>query len=99
MNKLPKMYHGDISNNIRNNSDYCVVEEEKVDRDSLFKVKNELDAIFDGMGYTSRIGVIIKTSDMIYNTKIIARTSNNIITKDNDVIPIKSIISIQRKNP
>lgn len=98
MGKLPKMYQSEINKNIKNNDDYCIVED-VFDYVKPVDVRNELDKLFDGMGYTSRIGVIIKTNDVVYNTFIIARTSNNIITKDNDIIPINSIVSLQRKNP
>ena len=49
------------------------------------------------MGHPYTINVIIKTKDNIYDTYLISRTSKNIITLENDIIPISDIQFIKIK--
>ena len=96
MKKLPKIYQNDISKEINNNKKSSYV--------SLEPIKNEkeeqditLDEIFTGLGYSYNIPLIIKTKNDNYHTSLIAKIKNNVITIDNEIIPISEIISIKRK--
>ena len=51
--------------------------------------------MFSGYGYAYNIPVTIKTSTQTYETSLIAKTSNNIITLDNNIIPISDIIDFK----
>jgi len=102
MKKLPKIYQNEITKNINNNKKYCYLEDEKTvqkqqsERGRLFSVKEELDNIFSGFGYSYNIPLIIKTTSKEYKTSLVSRTKNNVVTIENEIIPITEIISIER---
>lgn len=96
MKKLPKVYKNNIDKNIKNNKSVCYVKEELRNTDSSknTSVKEQLDIIFSGMGYSYNIPITIKTDEKIYNTSLIAKTKKYVVTLDNDVIQIDNIKSI-----
>ena len=102
MKKLPKIYQGEFNKKIINNKKICYVE--KSNDLNVTTSENEdnnimelLNEIFSGIGYSYNIPVIIKTANKEYTTSIIAKTKKNIITLDNEVIPISEIVSIKKK--
>ncbi len=101
MKKLPKVFKNEINKTINNNKTVCYLKNEKVEEvieDSTVDVQSILDSIFSGIGYSYNIPVIIKTSSKTYDTSLITKSSLNVITLDNEVIPISDIISIEIKN-
>lgn len=101
MKKLPKIYQNNINKKIKNNKEVCYLKEEVVKQQPVIQsndVEEQLSRIFNGIGHSYNIPIIIKTSDKVYETSLIAKTSNNVITLDNDLIPIKDIINIEFKN-
>lgn len=96
MKKLPKVYKNNIDKNIRNNKSVCYVKNElrNIDSSMNTSVKEQLDIIFSGMGYSYNIPITIKTDKKIYNTSLIAKTKKYVVTLDNDVIQIDNIKSI-----
>ena len=96
MKKLPKIYQNDISKEINNNKKSCYVSLEpiEIEKDEL---DITLDEIFSGLGYSYNIPLIIKTTKDNYQTSLIAKIKNNLITIDNEIIPISEVISIKRK--
>lgn len=101
MKKLPKIYQNSLDKKIRNNKVVSYVKKENVNmqKNSKDDIYSTLDDIFSGIGYSYNIPVIIKTSDKVYDTSLVVRTDNNIVTLDNEVISIDDIVSIKRKNP
>lgn len=100
MKKLPKIYQTEINKKINNNKESCYVQKQDAnikEKPSEQNIQNLLDEIFSGMGYSYNIPVVIKTKYKIYETSLIAKTKNNIITLENEVIPISEIISIQKR--
>lgn len=100
MKKLPKIYQGEFNKKIINNKKICYVEninDAPEERSTKNNVKDMLNEIFSGIGYSYNIPVIIKTTNQEYITSLIAKTKNNVITLDNEVIPISNIISIKKK--
>lgn len=92
MKKIPKLYKVDNNKIKDNNQLQCnIKKEEKI------SVKKQLDEIFSGLVYPYNISVEIITKDKKYDTSIIARTKDHILTLENNIIPIKEIISIQKK--
>lgn len=57
-------------------------------------VLEKLDALFNGSKFVFSTRVIIKTKDNRYDTKIIARKDNSILTYDDVLIPIDTITDI-----
>ena len=78
MKKLPKIYQNNIDKKINNNKEVDYVK--KVD------IKNILNEIFNGRGYSYNKEVIIETSNKVYDTYIITRTKNNIVTLEDEII-------------
>lgn len=100
MKKLPKIYQGEIKKKIINNKKICYVENinnENNERSTEKDFKEVLNEIFSGIGYSYNIPLIIKTNNKEYITSLIAKTKNNVITIDNEVIPIAEIVSIKKK--
>lgn len=96
MKKLPKIYQTDILKDINNNKKSCYVSLEPIEI-RTDETDITLDEIFSGLGYSYNIPLIIKTKKSEYKTSLIAKTKNNLITIDNEIIPISEVISIKRK--
>ena len=89
MEKIPKLYQNKFDKVINNNKNMCVVEEYNNVRESL---KN----IYAGLGrYNPK--VIIETIDKVYDTSLVYKSNDMIITKENTIIPIKEIKRITIK--
>lgn len=95
MKKLPKIYQNDLKKIINNNKKVCYLDTEVKQQDPQKNIIETLDSIFSGIGYSYNIPVIITTKDNIYNTSIITKTKNNIVTLDNDIIPISEILNLE----
>ena len=63
------------------------------------QIDSVLDDIFNDIGYSFNIPVIIKTNTKTYETSLITRTNGYLLTFDNHKIRIDEIVYIQRKNP
>lgn len=100
MKKLPKIYQAEFNKRIKNNKRTCYIKDEeqniRTEIDKTPEVEQILDEIFSGLGYSYNIPLIIKTKTSIYQTSLISKTKNNVITLDNVVIPISEIISIKK---
>lgn len=94
MKKLPKVYQNEITKKINNNKTVCYLKEEKnlFEEHKIPTIMEKIEKVFSTYGYSFNIPVTIKTHNKIYETSLIAKTSNNIITLDNDIIPISDII-------
>ena len=90
MKKLPKIYQNSINKKINNNKNITYVS----NKDNMEEVKNVLNKIFTGRGYSYNIPVIIKTNNRVYDTSIVTRTKKNIITLEDDIISISEIEEI-----
>ena len=85
------------NNNVKNNNKmYCKID----NNDYVFKkkeykeIKNILDKLFKSSKYVFNIPVIIKTNNNIYDTKIIGKRKNSIITENMIEIPIIEICDL-----
>ena len=87
--ELPKLYKGNVNNTSNRNVAYGLKEKEENVEDKINKLfrQNEI----------YRQDVIFKTNKKDYNTKIIGRTKDHIITLENEVIKIKDIMKIEVK--
>lgn len=100
MKKLPKIYQGEQNKKFNNNKQLCYLENDEVRLQETKNIKTTeevLNEIFSGIGYSYNIPVTIKTKDKTYNTSLIAKTKNNLITLDNELIPLSEIISIKKQ--
>ena len=96
MKKLPKIYQNEITKKIKNNKTVCYLKEEPLDPyTGIPTILEKIEQVFSGYGYSYNIPVTIKTTSKTYNTSLIAKTEKNLITLDNDIIPISEIIDFQ----
>ena len=68
MKKLPKIYQNKINKKINNNKEVEYVKNKNIN------VRETLNKIFSGMGYSYNIPVIIETNSKVYDTSIVTRT-------------------------
>lgn len=91
--KKKKIFVNKITNKTGNNQKVFEVNEDNfITNNDLISTK--LNKLFSINGYVFNVDVMIITNDKTYNTKIASWVGNNIITMDNDVIPIKEIKDI-----
>ncbi len=100
--KLPNIYRAPISKRIKNNDQvfYSAMDSQRVipQGESKKDVRSEIDALFQEEGYLFNKNVVIKTKESSYDTALVSRNANGVITLDNDYILYDDIISFQRKN-
>ena len=97
MKKLPSIYKNKINKNITNNSTvyYCTSKNIKKTEEKQ-NIYEFLDRLFNEMGYSFNKPVIIKTKDNVFETAIIRKENNKLLTLTDDYIDIDDIISIKR---
>ncbi len=87
---LPKLYKGSVNHRVNNDIYYSKGKtKEKKEGESI-----SINKLFQEYSYIFNLDVIIKTLNGDYHTKIAGKMGNNIITLDNDVIPISDIVDI-----
>jgi len=93
--KIPNIFKKNVTKDHINNKTVSSVRKEipnkKTDNKS---VSEKLNKLFKSNRYVFNIGVIIKTKKKDYDTKIIGKIKNSIITMEDDVIPIIEIEDI-----
>lgn len=103
MDSLPKMYHNKIDKEINNNERvYSTLNkmEMRNNSDSFINNKNNLTVeqkihnIFNSPNYIYKIDVVIITDNGKNTKRLIGKNNNNLITMDNEYIPINSIRDI-----
>lgn len=97
MKKLPEIYKNQNTKLIDNNKKVYYMKKEE--NRSMIKntIEEQLDNIFHGLGYSYNIPVEIITKNETYHTSLVTKTKENVVTIDNQVIPISDIISITKK--
>lgn len=71
--------------------------EKQVKKEVKKDIKSTIKNLFQSKNYVYKLDCIITTEDKTFDTAIIGWNSQNIITIDNELIPIKSIIDIYEK--
>jgi hypothetical protein len=100
MKKLPELYKNPNIKPKDNNKKVYYMSENDTRQISVEKpkrVEEELEGIFNSLGYSYNIPVKITTKNNTYYTSLIAKTKQNILTIDNKTIPIADIIEITRE--
>lgn len=97
MKKLPKMYYNNIDKEIKNNNKtYNSMHDNNISNE--YDVEKKIQDIFNSPSYIYRINVTIVTNKGVMNKKIIGKNRDNLITIDNEQIPICNIIDIYENN-
>ena len=102
MKELPKMYKHTIDYEIKNNKDMVYVKSseeggKRNQENTILSIEDKLSKIFNTSRHTFNIPVEIVTHSKTYSSKIAGKMKDCIITLDNDVIPIDTIIDIKEK--
>lgn len=97
MKKLPEIYKNNFTKKIKNNREVCYLRNEDViSTASNISIEEEINNIFSGIGYSYNIPVEIVTNKKVYNTSLVAKTRENVVTLDNEIIAIGDIKIIKR---
>ena len=92
---LPKVFANKINKKLNNNNTYSITNKfEESTRDYNIDVNKKINDIFKSPRYIYRANVDIKLKDRTIKKKIIGKKNNNLITIDNELIPISDIIDI-----
>lgn len=96
MKKLPEIYKNNINKNINNNKKMCILKNVNEEiKEKTVNIEEILSKIFNGIGYSYNIPILIETKNKKYETSLITKTKNNVVTIDNDIIPINEIVNIK----
>lgn len=102
--KLPSIFANKINKNIDNNKKiyYSDLEQNKIKEQQnnnflkpQININQKINKIFNSPKYVYKADVTIKLKDKTINKKIIGKNNNNIITIDNELIPISDIEDIE----
>lgn len=89
MNNKPKLYKSEITKNIKNNKEYCYLQnKEKEVALPVEEIKKKLEE-------KNNQKVRIITKDKVYNTTIIATRKDRIYTIEDEEIMFSDILSIE----
>lgn len=102
-NKLPKVFANKIDHSVETNKRVAysksdeVVEEKKERSSPIIEGRNiyqKINSIFNSTRYVYKADVIITTKSGKITKKIIGKNANHLITINNELIPIDTIIDI-----
>ncbi len=97
MNKeLPKMYHNRINKNINIQKVYTTMNNNVDVKYPDVSIDKKISDIFNSSDYVYKADVNIVTDNDILHKRIVARNRNNLITIDNEYIPISIIRDIYK---
>lgn len=105
--ELPKMYYNNISKEINNNSSFYstlsdsrgknVISNDLVNKGyDRFKIEQKIFDIFNSSDYIYKADVVVVTEGGEFKKRIVGKNSTNLITIDNEYIPINSIRDIYK---
>lgn len=101
--ELPRMYQNKINKSIPNiQKVYSTIDHHNDDRNtnqtkySTVSIDRKIDCIFNAPDYVYKADVTIVTDNETIRKRIVARNKNNVITIDNEYIPISIIRDIYK---
>ena len=103
MNKeLPKMYHNKINKSVSSIQKMYTTIGNNSNNDNEIKypgisIDRKIKDIFNSNDYVYKADVNIVTDNEVLHKRIVARNKNNLITIDNEYIPINIIRDIYKK--
>ena len=91
MEKLPRLYKNDHIQPVdHNRKSYFIKEDDKED------ISTVLNEIFNGLGHPYNQKVRIQTEKKSYETYLVSKTKQNLLTLENEIIPISQILSMKK---
>ena len=97
MKNLPELYKNNNMNPIDNNKKVYYMKKKDSRELNNNSVEDELDSIFHSLGYSYNIPIELVTTKGIYYTSLVTKTKENVVTIDNQIIPISEIRRVIRK--
>ena len=104
MSELPRMYHNKIDKDVSNNERVFSTLDRGGKRKDItnffinnrnnYTVEQKISNIFNSPNYIYKIDVVIVTDTSRDTKRIIGKTKTNLITMDNEYIPINKIRDI-----
>ena len=97
MSELPRMYHNKIDKDLNNNERvFSTLDSNIIHTNSFINltVEQKIVNIFNSPNYIYKIDVVIVTDNNKVIKRIIGKNKNNLITMDNEYIPINTIRDI-----
>ena len=105
MSDLPRMYHNRIEKDLNNNKKVFSTLEKEEERRSIninnknnYTVEQKIYNIFNSPNYIYKIDVILVTDKGKDKKRIVGKTKTNLITMNNEYIPINTIRDIYIDN-
>lgn len=104
MSELPRMYHNKIDKDLNNNERVFSTLDSSIKTTNIssnfinnrnnLTVEQKIVNIFNSPNYIYKIDVVIVTDNNKVIKRIIGKNKNNLITMDNEYIPINTIRDI-----
>lgn len=94
---LPRVYAGTIDDSVNNTQDvfYSKGNNAEIIEEENLSVESKINRIFNSPNYVYKKEVLITTANGSEKKVIIGRTNSNLLTFDNETIPIDSINDIR----
>lgn len=96
---LPKVYQNRNVGNVNNDQEFFYSANPSKEKPNVKSVNldSKINNLFKSNKYIYKVSVNIRTKTSDFDTVLIGKTNNNLITLDNTLIPIKDIIDINEK--
>ena len=96
MNKLPNLFTNTFNKKIDNSQEYTTIKNKKTNTNlSKYDLNKKINQIFKSKNYIYKINVEIYLNNNILKKTIVGKNQTNLITIDNELIPIKDIEDIK----
>ena len=92
-----KIFENKITKNISNNESVYYGTSKEEPPKSNVSVRKKISDIFNSRNYVYKADVYIKTADKVLDKTVIGKNSKYLITSTNELIPIESILDINKK--
>ena len=94
MKKLPKIYRSKELTPKDHNQKSYILENKKIGK----SIEEELDSLFNSFSNLYNKKVKIVTKNKTYDTYLVSRTKNYVMTTNKEIISIKDIIELKRSS-
>lgn len=93
--KKPSVFQNKINKKINNNSSYAVTRSDEIILKEPKNINKKINDIFKSKNFVYKANVLITFNDRKENKIIVGINKNNLITIDNEIIPINEIVDIE----
>lgn len=98
---LPKVYGLNVEHDTNTRMAYTKSGEENIKKEEkeIFKkpINQKIKDLFNSTNYIYKIDAVIEMKDKVVSKRLVGRTSDYLITMENEQIPISEILDIYQK--